>query len=784
MTSLRALAGTLLWVSAARLAWAGETPPMAADAWMSKHGVVSAVTGAEPDAWQLAAEWPGAATVWRPVPRGRLPERLSVTAQAGAGTPGDLRVSVCLKDKDGVWFQTPARPLRPAGDGMTFSLSAHDPDVSAVGHGGVWNAYFHARTVQLGLCFFSTRPGRGEVTFRVHDAGPGNDPPESAPTNPEIPPVPAHLRGVSGFAAGEAEYEPPHRWLATAWQPFEIAFDVIPPCADPGDPNEFAVDVEFLAPSGRTIIRPAFFDQPHHRWIDARGSERIAPSGRAGWKVRFTPTEEGAHRWRLVARRRGEITFTGDWRDLPVAADRPTGFVRVSEAAPDRFEDAAGAPFWPLGLNLHSPVDARYARLRGRPPPPDRGTFLYEEYFVRMGAAAMNTAIVWMSNWWLSIEWNADWPGYGGLGDCHWGHAWKLDRLFADAARNGIHLLLVLDNHGKLSDGIDAEWPASPYNAANGGPCRTPEEFWTHPAAWRAYAGRLRYIVARWGAHPNLLGYELVSEINWTGSGPGMSRLPEHVQWIERAQRALRELDPHDRPVTVQYSGTTRDLDERVAASPALSFLAVNAYRSGGELPGVLREVWRRAGRFGKPVIIAEFGGAWNGSTSARLAADLRAGLWTALASDAAAAPFFWWHEFVAENNLYADFAAVARVRRSEHFTGGPLTPAEVVIVEPGAAAPSLRAVAGTSPDGARLWLYDATALDLMPEDAAAIRRAGATVRLAGLAPGRWRVAWFDTASGSLLSTAVAEATEAGAVFDAPPFAVDVFALCRREEFF
>src|SRR5262249_54867981 len=83
----------------------------------------------------------------------------------------------------------------------------------------------------------------------------------------------------------------------------------------------------------------------------------------------------------------------------------------------------------------------------------------------------------------------------------------------------GIYILLVLDYHGMFATQADSfggnnYWPANPYNTANGGPCATPDAFFTSTNAEHVYEKRLRYLVARYGYRENLLAWEFFNEID------------------------------------------------------------------------------------------------------------------------------------------------------------------------------------------------------------------------------------------------------------------------------
>src|SRR5262249_28232131 len=143
------------------------------------------------------------------------------------------------------------------------------------------------------------------------------------------------------------------------------------------------------------------------------------------------------------------------------------------------------------------------------------------DFFPKMHNNGENMAEVWMASWWVGIEWTTKWRNYYGAGRYSLQNAWKLDRLLDMARENGLNIHLVLDNHGKFSEWFDWEWYLNPYNSFcdAGGPVGTAAEFFTDERARQMHKNKLRYIAARWGADPAVMGWELVSEFDLVGTG-------------------------------------------------------------------------------------------------------------------------------------------------------------------------------------------------------------------------------------------------------------------------
>lgn len=658
---------------------------------------------------------------------------LGVTLPRNA--PADVAATLRMKDKDGLWFQLASGvPLIPGETNRLIFPVGRD----AVGIDGgplCWDDFYRRRMRETGLGLFSGSTWTGRAT--IVDVAVRTETPPARPPR------------ILGFRA------PPPETVCTGR--YELAFILDNTSGlNPFDPREIEVKATFESPSGKRSRVDGFFYQSFTRMLEG-DKERLAPIGRPEWRVRFTPTEAGRYSFTLhVQTPRG--TAVGAPRRFIAQPSSRLGFVRASAADPRLFECADGTPFYPIGLNIHAPFDVRAAEMERRRVSPNHGTFAYDRYFERLAAAGANTCVVWLAPWWLEIEWSREWRGFGGLGDFNLENAWRLDTLLGAAERHGIRLHLVLENHGKYSLWMDTQWDSNPYNRANGGMLERPEEFFASSAAAAAYRRKLRYLVARYASSPSVLGWELFGEMNLVGSSPRFANHPSHARWIAATARFIHESDPYRHLLAVHYSNDWRTVDPAVAALPELDYLVGDIYKPGGSIVDWVVETARRNGAYGKPTFSTEFGGYWNGSTPARLEADLHAGLWSNFMTPAAGAPFFWWFEFVDRNNLYAHLRALASFAGGENRCG--ILPTE----EPPVAYAGSRNVRAlllrrralpheTAGTRAWLWVFDSAAMEVLPEERHAPVISGATLRLA-LPPGAYGVEYWDTYSGRITDVA------------------------------
>ena len=115
-----------------------------------------------------------------------------------------------------------------------------------------------------------------------------------------------------------------------------------------------------------------------------------------------------------------------------------------------------------------------------------RGTYDYDDWLAAYRKAGINYIRIWMCPTAFSIEWDRQDRLHYRLDN-----AWQLDRVLAEAERSDVFVMLCLDYHGIFEVkpdfwGGNNYWPRHPYNAANGGPCQTQNEFFTSEAAKRS----------------------------------------------------------------------------------------------------------------------------------------------------------------------------------------------------------------------------------------------------------------------------------------------------------
>lgn len=448
------------------------------------------------------------------------------------------------------------------------------------------------------------------------------------------------------------------------FSPIEIALNVTADYSNPFDPSDINVTAVFKGPT-QEIIVPAFFYQEYERRLIS-GREQLAPVGVPHWRVRFTPVEEGLYEFYVEASDKWGGKARSETYTFEVRSSTLPGFVKVhSDRRYFVFDNGSSAFF--IGLNTCWSGG--------------RGTYDYDDWFKALADAGINLVRIWMAPWCFGIEWDQ-------LGRYNLREAWKLDYVIKLAEKYNIYVILCLMNHGQLSTVNNPQWNDNPYNKAKGGPLSKPEEFWVSEEAKDLFKRRLRYIVARWGYSTHVLAWELWNEVDLTDNYE--TARASVAQWHKEMASYIKQIDPYKHLVTTSFANP--NLDPLIWSLEEIDFVTIHRYGPEGfqDLAGTLHALVERAlERYGKPVLVTEFGIDWRWWGEPLYYRDkegvgLHDGLWaTIMAGSPATAMSWWWDNYIHPFNLYYHFRAVAEFLRGVKPAGSGLHKLEVEIKPP-----------------------------------------------------------------------------------------------------
>lgn len=488
---------------------------------------------------------------------------------------------------------------------------------------------------------------------------------------------------------------------------FELSFTLDRTYDNPYDADRIVVDITITEPDGGTRLVPAFFSMDFD--VAPGDPERYVNGRNSCWKARFTPMTLGDYRYDISVRDAdGTRTVPGvaTFRCVPGDAK---GFIRIDPRDPALLRHETGEPYIPIGHNVGWAPNAT-------------GLAWWERHFDACAAAGLTWTRIWMCQFQggQNLEWSsARGPYWRGAGWLAPEIAFKLDRIVEMAEARGLAIQLVLQHHGQVSTRVNPNWNEHPYNGANaeidGGWLDAPEDFFTDAEARRLTRNRYRYIVARWGYSRAIHSWELWNEVQWAD---GWTQNREAVvAWHREMAQYLRAQDPFDHLIT-----TSSDfmLFSDVWQLPEIELVQVHTYTEA-ILPSFAKSM-ERLQRFGKPVILAEYGLQAEGRipefhpedqpepkrTQIVEGLHLHNGIWAAFHMKSGG-HLWWWDHYIEARNLFAMYTPLARYAAGEDLGAAVMKPATVSLAVPqgDAAEGTLAAVALAGESRALLWIYD-----------------------------------------------------------------------------
>ncbi len=526
---------------------------------------------------------------------------------------------------------------------------------------------------------------------------------------------------------------------------FELTFPYFGNYSNPFDPAQISVQFTFTAPSGAKTVVDGFV---HQSFLTNCGGPcgvlNLTPADVPQWMVRFAPDEVGT--WIFVGKVEvGPIEAMGPVGQFTVEdADMPP-VVTVSPADPTRLSLPDGRSFLVRGINAGW-GDPLYGGNIGN----------YDTLFTAMKAADMNATRLIMVPESFALE--VENPGRYRLQA-----GFLLDYALERARRAGVRAIVVIESFESLTTG----WPESPYNVVNGGPCATPEAFWTDPTARNLFKRRLRYIAARWGYSPQILAWELWREVDRVPGADDPVVRQSIIEWHQDIITWLDAVDIRDHLVTTSLAWPALGVGEWNGAGlwalPGMDFITVHLYDLAPTDQSVTSYMAFQTAMNMKPHLVEELAVS-DESGDDTLAHDsnhygLHNGIWgSVLGGGAGAAMSWWWNEYVAANDLFSEYDTLWAVVGSLPWT--EYAAAQVTDTGEGYVVYGRQAS-----DHAVLWVKNQGAAWCCPEKPAGHAPASVDVELflEGLAPGPYQIDWRDPNwYGELLDMELSEEAGAG----------------------
>lgn len=671
--------------------------------------------------------------------------------------PGHPHLRVCAVDVDEFWFQT-WQPILPAfGRWQTVEVDLRPEagEFESVRHGRPWGPYV-ARGIQgISLRVFYDCT----VTTTLYVDNISLVPLSSEATGPKP-------QAILNF---ETSVDPIGRY-----KKFEITFELSRTYDNPFDPRQVEVLGNFTSPSGQSSVVPGFFYQDYERQID-RKVERLIPMGSPKWKIRFAPREVGTYTYEVQISD-GEVFKTGQRSFTCVPSECP-GFVRVGKTDWTYFEFDDGAFFYPIGHNIPATFNVKGAAALGLKAERYEGTYAYDRFLDGMARGRENYARIWLAAWSFGLEWSRKYyPTYRGLGRYNLHNAWRFDYVLDKAERLGVYVQLALTTFGHFrSHKFEGDWPYSPYNKANGGPLLTPPQFWAHGPSLDTYQRMVRYAMARWGYSTHIMGWEVCNEIDLVDRYriSKTETNPEIIEWHKQCVRTIRKFDPNQHLTTTNFAN--RAMDPELLSLTEISYSSTNHYFSQ-IVQRMRNEIYPSKAAFKKPAIMTECGYDFKGAKAETTERYLHVCLWASYMIPFAGAGMSWWWDFLDDRDLYSRFKPLANFAEGEERRGRNLKRAQGVIRNPdGKPDADLIADALKNDTSGYFWIYERQILraesdaDFVPSERKAFR-----LELPGMAPGKYRIEFWDTVKGEPIHELTGEPKDGTLSCPVPAFTSDI----------
>ena len=311
--------------------------------------------------------------------------------------------------------------------------------------------------------------------------------------------------------------------------------------------------------------------------------------------------------------------------------------------------------------------------------PTIHGTYDYDDWLNKLADAKGNYIRLWLANdWnWIGLEKLPQVTGDGnGLGKYDLKASWRVDYILDLARARGVRAMLDIESFNYVDATSEyGNWPASPYNAANGGPCATPADFFTDATARALVERRLRYLVARWGYSPAVLSWELWNEVD-LATGYDSAAV---AAWHEEMAAYLRSIDPWQHMRTTSFCVTAGD--PAVDSLPGIDYLQSHSYGAHDMAAMVQETTTSKWAAYGKPHYVGEYGVNVyaSGNADDPNGIYLHNGLWASLfVGSAGTAMTWWWSDYIDPNDYYTFFTRIADYAADVDWVAENYTPTEL----------------------------------------------------------------------------------------------------------
>ena len=377
---------------------------------------------------------------------------------------------------------------------------------------------------------------------------------------------------------------------------YEITFQ-LGTYSNPYDPTVIDVYAEFTAPDGNVSRVNGFYYEGYRFEKHHNYEKSYAEARKNGWKVRFTPDQEGQWHFTIHAIDKkgavslssyGSASFSFNCKSVRWAS----GFISKANSRYLRREIVANGQrgnhsFFPIGPNM-----AWYTCKSYYDYATPYGIYEYERHVDSLAGNA-NYMRIWLNRpQYLSLYGPEFTQMVEGKPTMYFDNtlnqkdAAELDQIIEYAARNNIAVMPAIftyddfkaDPSHKDLDKEPADWRVNPFHTVLG--LKSPEDFFTDKEAKRITRNLIRYIVARWGYSTNIVAWELWNEVtNMDYDSITINSYSSNLaDWHDEMSKLIHENDPFDHLITTSLGRTDHARDLYVPVFDSSDFVQFHKY--------------------------------------------------------------------------------------------------------------------------------------------------------------------------------------------------------------
>ncbi len=418
---------------------------------------------------------------------------------------------------------------------------------------------------------------------------------------------------------------------------FELTVSLTAGYSNAYDYDDITIRGIFTAPGGRKDTVDGFFMQDY-TLNTSNGS--VTATGSGSFKIRYSPNEVGTWQYEVDATNTLGNAKSAS-QNFQCITSSAKGFVRKNSTNYLNFDN--NEQYIPVGQNQAWQQNNIYLD--------------YKSWLQKLSDNKANIIRIWQAVWGLGIEWKNGVSGYSGLKKYKQTSAYYTDWLLDECKSKGIYIMFCINHHGMVSSNVNPNWPESPYNAVNGGPCANTWDFFSNATAKNLHKNRLRYIVARWGYSQTVMSWELFNEVEWTDN---FSTYKNTIKdWHIEMANYLKSIDVYKHLVTTSYANSVND--PNTWNSPAIDFTQTHHYVGSPNIENVLASSSTEyLNQYNKPTLNGEFGIDPSNSSLSTIDPNgihIHNSIWaTAFSGAMGSGMSWWWDTYIEPQNLYRHY--------------------------------------------------------------------------------------------------------------------------------